>query len=98
MTKEEALMFWKFRYEQAKDFIDEHWEAQERREHREYVDALYMAIEALQNEPVRCKECKWLDKNGVDCHNPRYGDGWANYPPPYVGEEYFCKDGERRGT
>ena len=47
MKREEALKFWKFRYENAKDFSDPHWEAQERREHREYVEALRMAIEAL---------------------------------------------------
>lgn len=48
MTREEAIKFWKFRYENAKDYTDPHWEAQERREHREYVEALRMAIEALQ--------------------------------------------------
>ena len=44
---------------------------------------------------VRCKDCKWYDNRDV-CHNPRYGDGHANYSPPYVDEEYWCKDGERR--
>lgn len=47
MKREEAINFWKFRYENAKDYTDPHWEAQERREHREYVEALRMAIEAL---------------------------------------------------
>ena len=51
MTREEAFKFWKFRYENAKDFSDTHWEAQERREHREYVEALRMAIEAL-SKPI----------------------------------------------
>ena len=47
---------------------------------------------------VRCKDCKWYDNRYGDvCHNPRYGDGWANYPPPYVDEDYWCKDGERKG-
>jgi len=44
---------------------------------------------------VRCKDCKWYDNRDV-CHNPRYGDGHANYSPPYVDEEYWCKDAERR--
>lgn len=48
MTREEAKRFWLIRYENAKDFSDPHWEAQERREHREYVEALRMAIEALR--------------------------------------------------
>lgn len=50
MTREEAKRFWKIRYENAKDFSDPHWEAQERREHGEYVEALRMAIEALSTE------------------------------------------------
>lgn len=46
---------------------------------------------------VRCKYCRWYDNRyGEVCHNPRYGDGHANYSPPYVDEEYWCKDGERR--
>ena len=32
--------------------------------------AIKVAIEALQNEPIRCKDCKW------------YG-GKMNYPHPY---------------
>ena len=53
MTREEAIKFWKFRYENTKDYTDPHWEAQERREHREYVEALRMAIDALQTEAVQ---------------------------------------------
>ena len=46
---------------------------------------------------VFCKDCKWLDRwNGCDCHNPRFGDGYANYPPPTVRDDFFCADGERR--
>ena len=45
---------------------------------------------------VRCKDCKWYEWGLTECHNPRYGDGWANYPPPQVYDEYFCKDGERK--
>ena len=47
---------------------------------------------------VRCKDSRRYDNRYGDvCHNPRYGDGWANYPPPYVDEDYWCKDGERKG-
>lgn len=53
MTREEAKRFWLFIYENAKDFSDPHWEAQERREHREYVEALRMAIEALSADAVQ---------------------------------------------
>ena len=46
---------------------------------------------------VYCKDCKWLDRwNECDCHNPRFGDGYANYPPPMVRDDFFCADGERR--
>lgn len=53
MTREEAKRFWLIRYENAKDYSDPHWEAQERREHREYVEALRMAIEALSTDAVQ---------------------------------------------
>lgn len=56
MTRKEAIKFWKFRYQNARVFSDPHWEAQERREHREYVEALRMAIEALQGD-MYCPNC-----------------------------------------
>ena len=50
--------------------------------------------------PVMCVDCKWYaseDANGEFgfCHNPRFGDGYGNYPPPSVHEEFYCADGER---
>lgn len=48
MTREEAKRYWTAKYEAAKKWDDPHWEAQERREHRKYVEALHMAIEALK--------------------------------------------------
>ena len=48
MSKEEALMYWEFRYERAKDYYDDHWEADERRSHREWVQAIEWAIKALK--------------------------------------------------
>lgn len=44
---------------------------------------------------TRCKDCKWFDSRYDFCHNPRWGNGWGNYPPPTVTEERFCCDGER---
>ena len=49
---------------------------------------------------VSCAECKWFEKDSScagtgACHNPRFGDGFGNYPPPYVDEEFSCADGER---
>lgn len=61
------------------------------------VNDLGVTIETNTEPLIHCKDCKWYDNRyGEVCHNPRYGDGWANYPPPYVDEEHFCKDGERR--
>lgn len=60
------------------------------------------AVDLLQIYPsedvepvVRCKDCKWFDKQRRVCHNPRYGDGYANYQPPDTNDEYWCADGER---
>ena len=61
------------------------------------INELGVTIETNTKPLIRCKDCKWYDnKYGDVCHNPRYGDGHANYSPPYVDEEYWCKDGERR--
>ena len=64
------------------------------------VNELVKRIEELKADSVkvvRCKDCRWYENRyGEVCHNPRYGDGHANYSPPYVDEEYWCKDGERR--
>ena len=63
-----------------------------------YNESMPTSAEAVQGEIVHCKDCRWYDNRyGEVCHNPRYGDGWANYPPPYVDEDYWCKDGERKG-
>ena len=63
------------------------------------VDDMMSEVEeapTIEAEPiVRCKDCKWYEWGLTECHNPRYGDGWANYPSPQVYDEYFCKDGER---
>ena len=70
MTREEAIKFWKFRYENAKDYTDPHWEAQERREHREYVEALRVTIEALKTEPIKCGECEnYIDRRCIEANH-----------------------------
>ena len=48
MSKEEALIYWEWKYENIKDYFDPHWEGSERREHREYVQAVEWAIKALK--------------------------------------------------
>lgn len=62
MTYEEAKKYWEYSYDVSKDFYDDHWEASERNEHREYVEAQRLAVEALEKveaEPVR--HGHWID-------------------------------------
>jgi hypothetical protein len=66
MTCKDAIEFWKFKYDMAKDYKDEHWEAEERRAHYDYVNAMQMAVEALERES---KTGRWI-KYGV----PRCGE------------------------
>jgi hypothetical protein len=47
MTIEQAFDFFKSRYNRTKDYNDIHWEASEYKEHREYVEALSIAVEAI---------------------------------------------------
>ena len=48
MSKEEALKYWEWIYENIKDYFDPHWEGSERREHREHVQAVEWAVKALR--------------------------------------------------
>lgn len=95
MTREEAKEYWLFRYANAKDYNDQNWDAQERREHRDYVEALLMAIEALSAdtvEVVRCKDCKHYSVEGKTTQF-----GWCNALEMPTDEQRFCADGERKG-
>lgn len=48
MNINELIDFYKWKYEQAEDFTDPHWEANEKREHREYIERLKATIEMLE--------------------------------------------------
>lgn len=50
MTYEEALNRFKRTYERIKDYYDPHWEGSEYREHREWVEQLGIAINALEKQ------------------------------------------------
>lgn len=57
MTPNEALEYWKFKHERANNYTDDHWEADERHEHEEYVEAMQIAVEAIEKQiPVKPKE------------------------------------------
>jgi len=45
----QALEYWKKRYNQEKNYYDEHWDEEERYQHKIYIDAMKRAIEALEN-------------------------------------------------
>ena len=58
------------------------------------------ALQLFYYDGVFCCECKWFDPDGGVgetgfCHNPRFGDGYANYSPPCVCGEFHCADGDR---
>ena len=47
MTRHEAMRYWLMKYNSAKSYTDDHWEAEERHEHEEYVEACEQAFKAL---------------------------------------------------
>ena len=47
MTIEEAREYWSMRLERAEGYSDEHWDAEERHAHKDYVDAMTHAVTAL---------------------------------------------------
>lgn len=47
MTIEEAREYWCRRLERAEGYSDEHWDAEERHAHADYIDAMTHAITAL---------------------------------------------------
>ena len=50
MTVEKAIGYWKARYENTKYFDDVHCDADELREHEEYVEVLKETITALEKQ------------------------------------------------
>lgn len=47
MTIEEAREYWHRRIERAENYSDEHWDADERHEHADYIDAMKYAFSAI---------------------------------------------------
>ena len=54
MTKEEATAYWKQRSEHIHNWLEENEDADFI---GEYVEAIDMAIEALQDRPTPCEKC-----------------------------------------
>lgn len=57
-------------------------------------EALNMAIEALQTEVVRCKDCKYYDESLEVCRCSQWDLSRIEYP--MVGADDFCSYGERK--
>lgn len=63
MTIEEAREYWSRRLERAANYSDEHWDAEERHAHKDYIDAMTHAITALAIIRER-EEAKQSETNG----------------------------------
>ena len=82
MDKERALEYWINRYNYAKDYTDIHWDAEERHEHRDYVDAMAWAIKAIEQyadvQPVKRGRWYHINNEGFiycsECQNEAYWD------------------------
>lgn len=74
MTIEEAREYWCRRLERAEGYSDEHWDAEERHAHADYVDAMTHAITALaicreheENEASENERCEiWKLCNEIE--------------------------------
>ena len=66
MTIEEAREYWSMRLERAAGYSNEHWDAEERHAHADYIDALKHAVAALAICREREEAAKKPKTNG-DC-------------------------------
>ncbi len=68
MTNKQAYDYWRRKYESARDYYNEkekqqhneHWEAEERHTHREYLEALLLALCALGVWCTPIKKTKFI--------------------------------------
>ncbi len=61
MTIEEAKCYRSKRLKSAESYSDEHWDAEERHAHRDYIDAMLLAVKALSNYTME-GESKMFEK------------------------------------
>lgn len=88
-----ALEYWENRYNISKDYNDPHWEGQERREHKNYVDAMKCAVDALRQLVGHVEAYTPLCPVGkTDCvHDPAYE---KHYHPDWFEKQYGDKTPE----
>lgn len=69
MTNEEAIEYWKYKYDRAIMHNDIHYDTQECKQHEEYVKNLEMAIKALETVSCikeKCAYCPHCENCDVD--------------------------------
>lgn len=101
MTIEEAREYWSRRLERAEGYSDEHWDAEERNAHADYIDALKHAIAALAICREREEAAKKPETNGgrirqmTDDEELLWAIGTMCDRCAYRNEECALEEGER---
>ena len=89
MQKDEAIKILAMHLMQCGMMMPIEW-VQNNGEGSEFMQAYQMAMDALKNEPVMCKECKHLEISG--CYG-ECGQAHLGIVKPWD----FCSYGERKG-
>lgn len=102
MQKDEAIMILSRHLMQCGMLMPIEW-VQSNGEGSEFMQAFEMAMDALKNEPVRCKDCRWFDQTGFEEYNAPEEDlslhvGWCKSWRKDTQACVFCSYGERKGN
>ena len=85
MTIEKAIEYWKARYENTKYFDDVHCDADELREHKEYVEALKETITELEKQLPKKVKKEFVTVNGcITC--------FETDVCPVCGNDFYIED------
>ena len=96
MQKDEAIKILARHLMQCGMMMPIEW-VQKNGEDSEFMQAYQMAMDALKNEPVHCKNCKHCLRHTVPLGTYGYCNhfGYYNYAPEVQADD-FCSYGERR--
>ena len=103
MSKDEAIKILARHLMQCGMMMPIEW-VQKNGEGSEFMQAYEMAMDALKNEPVRCKDCKhWHEGTGWCNHHSHFVDSDGEACHPHESSQWkmldaddFCSYGERR--
>lgn len=88
MTKDEAIKILSMHLMQCGALMPIEW-VQKNGDGSKFMQAFEMAMDALKNEPVRCKDC-------VGCTSfDEYGIAWCWEHDTYIHETDFCSYGKK---